>query len=100
MKKILLLISALGLCGVAMAKLPAPSEEAKAKAAEADALRVYGQRRLEENWLRSMQDRHPFAEYVPMSAKTPRDVHACIVASGGKQRGIHIHGIGIKHERC
>jgi len=25
-------------------------------------------------WLRSMQDRHPFAEYVPMSAKTPRDV--------------------------
>ena len=37
MKKILLLISALGLCGVAMAKLPAPSEESKAKAAEAAA---------------------------------------------------------------
>ncbi len=25
-------------------------------------------------WLRSMQERHPFAEYVPMSAKNPRDV--------------------------
>jgi GTPase len=25
-------------------------------------------------WLRSMQDRHPFAEFVPMSAKNPRDV--------------------------
>ena len=42
MKKILLLISALGLCGVAMAKLPAPSEEAKAKAAEAAAKTAHG----------------------------------------------------------
>jgi GTP-binding protein Era len=25
-------------------------------------------------WLREMQARHPFAEYVPMSAKNPRDV--------------------------
>jgi GTP-binding protein Era len=25
-------------------------------------------------WLRSMQERHPFAEFVPMSAKTPRDI--------------------------
>jgi GTPase len=25
-------------------------------------------------WLRSMQERHPFAEFVPMSAKNPRDV--------------------------
>ena len=25
-------------------------------------------------WLRSMQERHAFAEYVPMSAKNPRDV--------------------------
>lgn len=25
-------------------------------------------------WLRDMQERHPFAEYVPMSAKNPRDV--------------------------
>jgi GTP-binding protein Era len=26
-------------------------------------------------WLASMQERHPFAEYVPMSAKTTRDVN-------------------------
>ncbi len=25
-------------------------------------------------WLRSMQERHPFAEFVPMSAKNPRDI--------------------------
>ena len=25
-------------------------------------------------WLRSMQERHPFAEFVPMSAKNPKDV--------------------------
>ena len=25
-------------------------------------------------WLKGMQDRHPFAEFVPMSAKNPRDV--------------------------
>lgn len=25
-------------------------------------------------WLRSMQERHPFAEYVPMSAKTAKDI--------------------------
>jgi len=25
-------------------------------------------------WLRSMQDRHPFAQFVPMSAKSPRDI--------------------------
>ncbi len=25
-------------------------------------------------WLRGMQERHPFAEFVPMSAKTPRDI--------------------------
>jgi GTP-binding protein Era len=25
-------------------------------------------------WLRDMQQRHPFAEFVPMSAKTPKDV--------------------------
>jgi len=25
-------------------------------------------------WLRSMQERHPFAEFVPMSAKTARDI--------------------------
>jgi GTP-binding protein Era len=25
-------------------------------------------------WLKSMQERHPFAEYVPMSAKQPKDV--------------------------
>ena len=25
-------------------------------------------------WLRDMQERHPFAEFVPMSAKNPRDV--------------------------
>jgi GTP-binding protein Era len=25
-------------------------------------------------WLKSMQERHPFAEFVPMSAKNPRDV--------------------------
>ncbi|MDR7094811.1 GTPase Era [Hydrogenophaga laconesensis] len=25
-------------------------------------------------WLRSMQERHPFAEFVPMSAKAPRDI--------------------------
>ena len=25
-------------------------------------------------WLRSMQERHPFTEFVPMSAKNPRDV--------------------------
>jgi GTP-binding protein Era len=25
-------------------------------------------------WLRSMQERHPFVEYLPMSAKQPRDV--------------------------
>lgn len=37
MKKILLLISVLALSGAALAKLPAPSEEAKAKAAEAAA---------------------------------------------------------------
>ncbi|MDR0275602.1 MAG: GTPase Era [Burkholderiaceae bacterium] len=26
-------------------------------------------------WLRQMQERHPFAEYVPMSAKNPKDVN-------------------------
>ncbi|MDR2154877.1 MAG: GTPase Era [Burkholderiaceae bacterium] len=26
------------------------------------------------SWLRDMQQRHPFAEYLPMSAKTPRDI--------------------------
>jgi GTP-binding protein Era len=25
-------------------------------------------------WLKSMQERHPFAEFMPMSAKTPKDV--------------------------
>ncbi|MBD3893255.1 MAG: GTPase Era [Hydrogenophaga sp.] len=25
-------------------------------------------------WLRAMQERHPFAEFVPMSAKSPRDI--------------------------
>ena len=25
-------------------------------------------------WLKSMQDRHPFAEFVPMSAKNPKDI--------------------------
>ncbi|MEY4978488.1 MAG: hypothetical protein RLZZ352_758 [Pseudomonadota bacterium] len=25
-------------------------------------------------WLRAMQERHPFAEFVPMSAKNPRDI--------------------------
>jgi GTP-binding protein Era len=25
-------------------------------------------------WLRSMQERHPFAEFVPMSAKAPKDI--------------------------
>ena len=42
MKKILLLISALTLAGTALAKLPAPSEEAKAKAAEAAAKTAHG----------------------------------------------------------
>lgn len=37
MKKTLLLISVLALCGAVQAKLPAPSDEAKAKAAEAAA---------------------------------------------------------------
>ncbi|TSE36049.1 GTPase Era [Tepidimonas charontis] len=33
------------------------------------------QRRVEiAPWLRSMQERHPFAEFFPMSAKQPRDV--------------------------
>jgi GTP-binding protein Era len=26
-------------------------------------------------WLRDMQQRHPFTEYVPLSAKNPKDVH-------------------------
>jgi len=42
MKKTLLLISALALSGAALAKLPAPSEEAKAKAAEAAAKTAHG----------------------------------------------------------
>lgn len=42
MKKILLLISALTLGGAALAKLPAPSEEAKVKAAEAAAKTAHG----------------------------------------------------------
>lgn len=42
MKKILLLISALTLGGAALAKLPAPSDEAKAKAAEAAAKTAHG----------------------------------------------------------
>ncbi|MFM7026947.1 MAG: hypothetical protein ACKOWC_12985 [Limnohabitans sp.] len=37
MKKVLLLIASVALGGAAMAKLPAPSDEAKAKAAEAAA---------------------------------------------------------------
>ena len=42
MKKVLLLIASLALGGVAMAKLPAPSDEAKAKAAEAAAKTAHG----------------------------------------------------------
>lgn len=42
MKKTLLLISVLALSGAAMAKLPAPSDEAKAKAAEAAAKTAHG----------------------------------------------------------
>ena len=42
MKKTLLMISVLALSGAAMAKLPAPSEEAKAKAAEAAAKTAHG----------------------------------------------------------
>src|SRR5574343_210818 len=42
MKKTLLLISGLALCGVVQAKLPAPSDEAKAKAAEAGAKTAHG----------------------------------------------------------
>ena len=42
MKKILLLISVLTLGSAALAKLPAPSEEAKAKAAEAAAKTAHG----------------------------------------------------------
>jgi hypothetical protein len=42
MKKILLLISALALSGAVMAKLPAPTEEAKTKAAEAAAKTAHG----------------------------------------------------------
>ena len=42
MKKIVLLISALALSGWVHAKLPAPSEEAKAKAAEAAAKTAHG----------------------------------------------------------
>jgi len=42
MKKTLLLISALALSGAALAKLPAPSDEAKAKAAEAAAKTAHG----------------------------------------------------------
>lgn len=42
MKKTLLLTIALTLAGAALAKLPAPSEEAKAKAAEAAAKTAHG----------------------------------------------------------
>jgi len=42
MKKKTLLIALLALSGAAMAKLPAPSEEAKAKAAEAAAKTAHG----------------------------------------------------------
>jgi len=42
MKKHLILISCLVLCGLAQAKLPAPSDEAKAKAAEAAAKTAHG----------------------------------------------------------
>ena len=42
MKKCLLLLSALSLSGLALAKLPAPSDEAKAKAAEAAAKTAHG----------------------------------------------------------
>ena len=42
MKKTLLLISALAFGGAALAKLPAPSDEAKAKAAEAAAKTAHG----------------------------------------------------------
>lgn len=42
MKKTLLLMSMLSLSGMALAKLPAPSEEAKAKAAEAAAKTAHG----------------------------------------------------------
>ncbi len=42
MKKTLLLIAALSLSGAVLAKLPAPSDEAKAKAAEAAAKTAHG----------------------------------------------------------
>ncbi len=42
MKKTLLLMSALALSGAALAKLPPPSDEAKAKAAEAAAKTAHG----------------------------------------------------------
>lgn len=42
MKKTLLLLSLFALSGMALAKLPAPSDEAKAKAAEAAAKTAHG----------------------------------------------------------
>ena len=42
MKKTILLVTSLALSGLALAKLPAPSEEAKAKAAEAAAKTAHG----------------------------------------------------------
>ena len=42
MKKILLLVTSLALSSLALAKLPPPSEEAKAKAAEAAAKTAHG----------------------------------------------------------
>lgn len=42
MKKILLLVTSLALSSMALAKLPPPSEEAKAKAAEAAAKTAHG----------------------------------------------------------
>ena len=42
MKKILLLVTSLAISSLALAKLPAPSEEAKAKAAEAAAKTAHG----------------------------------------------------------
>jgi len=42
MKKLFLLVTSLALSGLALAKLPPPSEEAKAKAAEAAAKTAHG----------------------------------------------------------
>ena len=57
-----------------LALMPAPGEGVRPVILIANKLDAVRRRAELAPWLRSMQERYPFAEFFPMSAKQPRDV--------------------------